>query len=144
MSCSTPIHKVASSHVRLARQRAGSASSPRSATRDDRGDARADLILSDLGGRARGGPALGIRSLVLRDTTERPECVASGNALLVGTGTGRVTEAVTASSTSAPCLAPMAVPRFPFGDGRRAAHRRAGALAWLEARRDADRGAVSA
>ena len=43
-----------------------------------------DLILSDSGGMQEEAPALGIPLLVLRDRTERPEGIASGNAILVG------------------------------------------------------------
>ena len=43
-----------------------------------------DLILSDSGGMQEEAPALGIPLLILRDRTERPEAIASGNMLLVG------------------------------------------------------------
>jgi len=42
-----------------------------------------DLILSDSGGMQEEAPALGIPLLILRDRTERPEAIASGNMLLV-------------------------------------------------------------
>jgi len=98
---------------------------------------RADLILSDSGGVQEEAPALGVPLLVLRDITERPECVGSGNALLVGTGTRRVIDAVTALLGDRAALAAMAVPRFPFGDGKAAPRIAALALAWLD-RREAD------
>jgi len=82
-------------------------------------------------------PALGVPLLVLRDATERPECIASGNALLVGTDTSRVIDAVTRLIEDRPALAAMAVPRFPFGDGQAAPRIAALALAWLD-RRDQD------
>ena len=84
-----PNPQVAQAMFTLAQRRtARSASSPRSATRAMI-DAmrRADLILSDSGGMQEEAPALGVPLLVLRDKTERPEGVASGNALLVGTDT---------------------------------------------------------
>jgi UDP-N-acetylglucosamine 2-epimerase (non-hydrolysing) len=99
----------------------------------------ADLILSDSGGVQEEAPALGVPLLVLRDSTERPECVASGNALLVGTGTHRVIEAVTRLIEDREALAAMAIPRFPFGDGRAAPRIAALALAWLDARSDEER-----
>ena len=46
---------------------------------------RCDLILSDSGGVQEEAPALGIPLLVLRDKTERPEGIASGNMQLAGT-----------------------------------------------------------
>ena len=105
---------------------------------------RADLILSDSGGVQEEAPALGVPLLVLRDTTERPECVASGNALLVGTATARVVDAVTALVEDRAALAAMAVPRFPFGDGHAAPRIAALALAWLERRDGGQRQALSA
>jgi UDP-N-acetylglucosamine 2-epimerase (non-hydrolysing) len=105
---------------------------------------RADLILSDSGGVQEEAPALGVPLLVLREATERPECIASGNALLVGTDTQRVIDAVTRLIDDRAALAAMAVPRFPFGDGQAAPRIAALALAWLD-RRDADqRQALSA
>ena len=98
---------------------------------------RADLILSDSGGVQEEAPALGVPLLVLRDATERPECIASGNALLVGTDTSRVIDAVTRLIEDRAALAAMAVPRFPFGDGKAAPRIAALALAWLD-RRDQD------
>ena len=94
---------------------------------------RADLILSDSGGVQEEAPALGVPLLVLRDATERPEGVASGNALLVGTETDRVVAAVTRLSADRAALAAMAIPRFPFGDGQAAPRIAALAMAWLDA-----------
>ncbi|SHH20590.1 non-hydrolyzing UDP-N-acetylglucosamine 2-epimerase [Desulfosporosinus lacus] len=47
--------------------------------------ARAHLILTDSGGIQEEAPSLGKPVLVVRDTTERPEAVAAGTVLLVGT-----------------------------------------------------------
>jgi len=94
---------------------------------------RADLILSDSGGVQEEAPALGVPLLVLRDATERPESVASGNAMLVGTDTRRVMEAVTRLIADRAALAAMAKPRLPFGDGQSARRIAALALAWLDA-----------
>src|SRR4029453_11928532 len=53
-----------------------------------------DLVLSDSGGIQEEAPALGVPLLVLREKTERPEGIATGNARLVGTSTeGIVSEA---------------------------------------------------
>jgi hypothetical protein len=53
-----------------------------------------DLILSDSGGMQEEAPALGIPLLILRDRTERPEGIASGNAVLVGRQPDRILSAV--------------------------------------------------
>ena len=92
-----------------------------------------DLLLSDSGGVQEEAPALGVPLLVLRDATERPEGVASGNALLVGTETDRVVAAVTRLIADRAALAAMAIPRFPFGDGQSAPRIAALAIAWLDA-----------
>jgi len=105
---------------------------------------RADLILSDSGGVQEEAPALGVPLLVLRDKTERPECIATGNALLVGTDTHRVIEAVTTLNDDRAALAAMASPRFPFGDGQSAPRIAALALAWLDRRGEDQRRALSA
>jgi UDP-N-acetylglucosamine 2-epimerase (non-hydrolysing) len=105
---------------------------------------RADLVLSDSGGVQEEAPALGVPLLVLRDVTERPECVASGNALLVGTATARLIDAVTALVEDRAALAAMAIPRFPFGDGQAAPRIAALALAWLDRRGADQRRALSA
>lgn len=100
---------------------------------------RADLILSDSGGVQEEAPALGVPLLVLRQTTERPECVESGNAMLVGTGTHRVIEAVVALIEDRAALRAMGSPRFPFGDGQSAPRIAALALGWLDQRCEDER-----
>ena len=105
---------------------------------------RADLILSDSGGVQEEAPALGVPLLVLRDATERPEGVASGNAILVGTDTARIVDAVARLLADRSALAVMATPRFPFGDGQAAPRIAALALAWLDAQADEPRAALSA
>ncbi|MDQ3145012.1 MAG: UDP-N-acetylglucosamine 2-epimerase (non-hydrolyzing) [Pseudomonadota bacterium] len=104
----------------------------------------ADLILSDSGGVQEEAPAIGVPLLVLRDKTERPECIASGNALLVGTDTDRLIAEVTRLVRDPAALAAMAVPRFPFGDGHAAPRIAALALAWLDTRREDGRPRPSA
>ena len=78
----------------------------------------ADLILSDSGGVQEEAPALGVPLLVLRQKTERPEGVASGNMRLVGTDTAGIVSQVTRLISDRKALAAMARPAFPFGDGR--------------------------
>jgi len=54
---------------------------------------------------------------VLRDVTERPEGVASGNLLLVGTDADRIVAAATRLLDDPAAHAAMARPAFPFGRG---------------------------
>ena len=78
---------------------------------------RSTLILSDSGGLQEEAPALGRPLLVLRETTERPEAVASGNALLVGTDPDRVAGEALRLLRDDAIRARMSVPAFPFGTG---------------------------
>ena len=95
---------------------------------------QADLILSDSGGMQEEAPALGVPLLVLRDKTERPEGIASGNMLLVGTDTDRIVSETIRLLSDAAAYAAMARPAFPYGDGR-AARRIAAVIAdWLKGR----------
>ena len=96
----------------------------------------ADLILSDSGGVQEEAPALGVPLLVLREKTERPEGVASGNMALVGTDTARIVGEVTRLLTDREALAAMARPALPFGDGRAGPRIAAHMLDWLAGRRD--------
>lgn len=94
-----------------------------------------DLILSDSGGIQEEAPTLGIPLLVLRDRTERPEAIASGNMVLVGREPGRISATVDRLLNDAARLNAMAKPALPFGDGR-ASERIAGAIAlWLSGER---------
>ncbi len=52
--------------------------------------ARAHLILTDSGGVQEEAPSLGKPVLVLRETTERPEGVEAGTAVVVGTDRDRI------------------------------------------------------
>jgi UDP-N-acetylglucosamine 2-epimerase (non-hydrolysing) len=78
---------------------------------------RARLILTDSGGIQEEAPSLGVPVLVLRDTTERPEAVASGVAKLIGP----VREAIAAEGarllTDDAAHAAMAHQANPYGDG---------------------------
>ena len=78
-----------------------------------------DILLSDSGGMQEEAPALGVPTLVLRDKTERPEGIASGNMLLVGTDQRRIVAAVIRLLDPA-VRAAMSHRAFPFGDGRSA------------------------
>jgi UDP-N-acetylglucosamine 2-epimerase (non-hydrolysing) len=80
----------------------------------------ADLMLSDSGGIQEEATALGTPLLVMRDKTERPEAVASGNALLVGTSSDRIVAQVRRLLENPYERLAMARPAFPFGDGHAA------------------------
>ena len=93
-----------------------------------------DLMLSDSGGVQEEAAALGVPLLVLREKTERPEALWSGNMRLVGTGTGRILAAVRELLGNPVALAAMAEPCLPYGDGH-AGHRIAAAIEqWLASR----------
>lgn len=79
----------------------------------------ADILLSDSGGVQEEAPALGVPLLVLRDKTERPEGLASGNSLLVGTDSSRIVKGVIRLLDPA-VRAAMGRRAFPFGDGQAA------------------------
>ena len=77
-----------------------------------------DLVLSDSGGMQEEAPTLGVPLLILRDRTERPEGIASGDLKLVGRDPDRIRETVGALLDNPAALASMSRPSFPYGDGR--------------------------
>jgi UDP-N-acetylglucosamine 2-epimerase (non-hydrolysing) len=79
--------------------------------------ARARLILTDSGGIQEEAPALGTPVLVLRDLTERPEGIASGNLRLVGTDPDRIVAEAGRLLDDPAAPAAMARAAFPFGAG---------------------------
>lgn len=92
---------------------------------------RATLILTDSGGIQEEAPALGKPVLVLRDTTERPEAIEAGVALLVGTRETDIVAAADRLLTDPRACASIAQRASPFGDGS-AAVRIVDALASVE------------
>lgn len=78
---------------------------------------RSHLVLTDSGGVQEEAPSLGKPVLVLRTTTERPEAVAAGSAMLVGTDAERIVTEVTRLLVEADHYARMATARNPYGDG---------------------------
>ncbi len=82
--------------------------------------AGADIILSDSGGMQEEAPSLGVPLLVLRETTERPEGIFSGNMRLVGTSTARIVEEVGRLLANPVAYAAMSRRAFPYGDGHAA------------------------
>lgn len=99
----------------------------------------AELILSDSGGIQEEAPALGAPLLVLREKTERPECIASGNARLVGSSSERIVSEVRRLFENPYERLTMARPAFPFGDGRAAGRIATIIVDWLERRSQARR-----
>ena len=88
---------------------------------------RSYLVLTDSGGIQEEAPALGVPTLVLREVTERPEAVASGNVRLVGTDRQRIVTEVTRLLDDPKQHQRMSRAVNPYGDGR-AAERIASAL----------------
>jgi len=80
----------------------------------------ADLMLTDSGGVQEEAPALGKPVLVMRETTERPEGVAAGTAMLVGTNADRIVAEATRLLDDPAAYAAMAQAHNPFGDGHSA------------------------
>ena len=78
----------------------------------------ATITLSDSGGMQEEAAALGAPLLVLRDKTERPEAIATGNMILVGTRTARIVAETRRLLGDPEALALMARPAFPYGDGQ--------------------------
>ena len=82
---------------------------------------RSTLILTDSGGIQEEGPALGKPILVMRETTERPEGVTAGTALLVGTDPDRIVEEANRLLTDRAAYEAMSRAVNPYGDGHSAA-----------------------
>jgi len=82
---------------------------------------RAALILTDSGGVQEEAPTLGVPILVLRQTTERPEGVAAGTALLVGTDPDTIAREARRLLNDPAAHGAMARAANPYGDGSAAA-----------------------
>lgn len=76
---------------------------------------RSTLILTDSGGLQEEAPALGRPVLILRNSTERPEAIDTGNAILVGTNPDRVAAESLRLLGDPVAHARMSVPAFPYG-----------------------------
>lgn len=81
---------------------------------------RAEIVLTDSGGVQEEAPSLGKPVLVMRETTERPEGVAAGNALLVGVRQDRIVEELTQLLQDPKKRAAMGAVNNPYGDGHAA------------------------
>jgi UDP-N-acetylglucosamine 2-epimerase (non-hydrolysing) len=93
-----------------------------------------DLVLSDSGGVQEEAPALGTPLLILREKTERPEGIATGNSRLVGLDEDRIVHAVRELARDEIALARMSKRSFPFGDGTAARAIAAILQEWLQQR----------
>ncbi|HEY7614567.1 MAG TPA: UDP-N-acetylglucosamine 2-epimerase (non-hydrolyzing) [Gemmatimonadales bacterium] len=80
--------------------------------------ARSHLILTDSGGVQEEAPSLGKPVLVLRETTERPEGVEAGTAVVVGTDRERIVATASRLLSSADAYQEMANAVSPYGDGK--------------------------
>ena len=79
---------------------------------------RALLILTDSGGIQEEAPTLGKPVLVMREKTERPEGVAAGTSLLVGTDRRRIVDETERLLADPAARAAVAGIPNPYGDGR--------------------------
>lgn len=82
--------------------------------------ARCRLVLTDSGGVQEEAPSLGKPVLVMRDTTERPEGIAAGTALLTGPKAQAIVEHATRLLTDETLYRAMATAKNPYGDGHAA------------------------
>jgi UDP-N-acetylglucosamine 2-epimerase (non-hydrolysing) len=82
--------------------------------------ARCRLVLTDSGGVQEEAPSLGKPVLVMRDTTERPEGVEAGTALLIGPRADSIVEHTTRLLDDREAYRAMANAVNPYGDGRAA------------------------
>ena len=96
---------------------------------------RSYAVLTDSGGIQEEAPALGVPALVLREVTERPEAVASGNVRLVGTDPDRIVSEVVRLLDNPAEHGRMAHAVNPYGDGH-AAERITRALCGERVRQD--------
>ena len=78
---------------------------------------RCTLVLTDSGGIQEEAPSLGKPVLVMRDTTERPEALEAGTALLVGTDRARIVREVSRLLDAPEAYWTMAEAHNPYGDG---------------------------
>ena len=81
---------------------------------------RCRLVLTDSGGVQEEAPSLGKPVLVMRDTTERPEGVAAGTAILTGPQAEEIARQATRLLTDPEAYGAMARARNPYGDGQAA------------------------
>jgi UDP-N-acetylglucosamine 2-epimerase (non-hydrolysing) len=76
------------------------------------------MIMTDSGGLQEEAPSFGVPTLVLRDTTERPEGIEAGTLELVGTEEKDVYESARKLLTDSVAYERMSNAANPYGDGR--------------------------
>ena len=81
---------------------------------------RAAIVLTDSGGIQEEAPGLGVPTLVLRNTTERPEGVEAGTLKLVGTDPEVIIREARRLLDDPAAHAAMSGAKNPYGDGRAA------------------------
>ena len=79
---------------------------------------KANIVLTDSGGIQEEAPGLGKPVLVMRDTTERPEALASGTVHLVGTDYDKIVNEVSILLDDAAAYEAMSKAVNPYGDGQ--------------------------
>lgn len=75
------------------------------------------LIITDSGGIQEEAPSLGKPVLVMRETTERPEAVASGTVILVGTDKNKIVAECSSLLNDSGKYQKMSELHNPYGDG---------------------------
>ena len=78
---------------------------------------KAKLIITDSGGVQEEAPSLGKPVLVMRDTTERPEAVAAGTVVLVGTDSEKIYDTAKTLLSNKYKYQKMSRTHNPYGDG---------------------------
>ena len=76
------------------------------------------MIVTDSGGVQEEAPSLGKPVLVMRETTERPEAVAAGTVILVGTDKEKIVKEANSLLTDENRYAQMSALHNPYGDGK--------------------------
>lgn len=79
---------------------------------------KSTIVLTDSGGIQEEAPGLGKPVLVMRDTTERPEALASGTVHLVGTDYSKIMEEVSTLLEDVAAYQKMSKAVNPYGDGK--------------------------
>lgn len=79
---------------------------------------KANIVLTDSGGIQEEAPGLGKPVLVMRDTTERPEALASGTVHLVGTDYDKIVNEVSTLLEDEEAYKKMSKAVNPYGDGK--------------------------
>ena len=79
---------------------------------------KATIVLTDSGGIQEEAPGLGKPVLVMRDTTERPEALASGTVHLVGTDYDKIMNEVSTLLDDVSAYEKMSKAVNPYGDGQ--------------------------